>query len=443
MATAATLAACHSAPPAPPPPPPPLSDSAAAALRWVQARASIFAPEDSTASPAERAALYSFVGNARVIGFSELSEGTHEFPYLIRRTLFALADSGVRALAIQGPMPEAMEVDRYVRTGQGDLRRILRGLGSWRWETREMQALVVAMRDWNKTHGPNQQLGFYGFEIPTAAHAINVITSLPDSVLGKSLKSYLVHQYACVGMNEGAHWGLEGRAADSTFWSSCGPATVAAADSVDALRHRIPASSRWASDVAFADEMAQLVRHHVSIGLKHLTRQDANAEHVLYLANLAGPNAKLMLWGGDFEMGRLTADRTTVQTGVALQQRLGDRYRNVAFAFGTGSLRARVPANRPMGGGDQPGLSTPEIARPQQGTYEDVLSRAGFVGYLLDVRHVGTPGETGSGWMRGPHQMRLIIEVYAPQIPQSFETPIELPAYFDGIAFVNRVTPAR
>src|SRR6185437_11069518 len=103
-------------------------------------------------------------------------------------TLFTLADSGVRGLALQAPMAEAMEVDRYVRTGSGDPRRLLRQLGSWRWETREMQSLVAAMRDWNKSHGADKQLGFYGFEIPTAAHAVNVITTLPDSLVGAPLK---------------------------------------------------------------------------------------------------------------------------------------------------------------------------------------------------------------------------------------------------------------
>src|SRR5581483_4118639 len=110
------------------------------------------------------------------------------------------------------------------------------------------------------------------------------------------------------------------------------PATVAAADSVAALQQRLGPSAPAAADVAFAAEMARLIQHHVAVGLRHLPRQEGNAEHVLYLANLAGPEAKLMLWGGDVEMGRLTLDRTTVQTAVALGKRLGDKYRNVAFS---------------------------------------------------------------------------------------------------------------
>src|SRR5947208_16460267 len=89
----ATAIACRSTPPAPVAPPPPLSDSARAALAWVQSHAQEFAIADSNASAAERARLVALAGDARIVGVSELNEGTREFPNIIRRLLFSLADS--------------------------------------------------------------------------------------------------------------------------------------------------------------------------------------------------------------------------------------------------------------------------------------------------------------------------------------------------------------
>src|SRR5689334_20838122 len=192
FATAIVAAvACHKAPPVPPPAPIPLTDSAVAAVQWVQANATGFTPDDSTrANDPERVKLYAMTAGARVIGFSEMVEGTHELPYIMRRALLALADSGVRGIALQTSMADAMEVDRYVRGAPGDLRRMLRTLNnppeSQRIATREMAALVEALRDWNRTN-PNKQIGFYGFEIPTAARAVRDIVTLPDSVLGAPL----------------------------------------------------------------------------------------------------------------------------------------------------------------------------------------------------------------------------------------------------------------
>src|SRR5512146_2599072 len=120
------LSACHSAPPPPPPAPRVLGDSAAAALQWVETHASAIALADSTPAAAERQQLGALVSGARIVGFSELTEGTNEFPGVVLRTLVARGGSGFRGVAIQAPMPEALGVDRYVRTGVGEPRRLLR-----------------------------------------------------------------------------------------------------------------------------------------------------------------------------------------------------------------------------------------------------------------------------------------------------------------------------
>ncbi|HEY4304240.1 MAG TPA: erythromycin esterase family protein [Gemmatimonadaceae bacterium] len=432
--------ACSKAPPVAATPPVPLSDSAVAAVSWVQSNGVSFTPDDSTnANGPERAKLFALTSGARVIGFSELVEGTHELPYIMRRTLFTLADSGVRGIALQASMADAMDVDRYVRGGPGDLRAMLRVLnppGSERISTRETAALVEALRTWNVAN-PNKQIGFYGFEIPTAARAIQDIVSLPDSVLGKSLKPWLVQRYGCVARNEGAHWGLEGRTSDSTFWASCGPETTAAMDSVIALHQR---STRYGAQLAFAEQAARLIQHHVRVGLARLTRQDGNAEHVMYLLDQLGPNGRLVLWGGDVEMGRLTLDKTTIQTAVPLGTKLGAGFRTIAFTVGDGVVRARVPRQNSRSP-EAPGISNAVLLPPQHNTLEDVLIRATPAGYWLDMRSL--PSDNGGAYLKGPRNMRLISETYIALLPNQFETPVQFPANFDGVVFVKHATPAR
>ena len=436
-AAAVSISACHSAPPPPPPIPRVLSDSEAMAATWVQAHGLQFALGDSMPNAADRAQIVSLAGDARIVGFSELNEGTREFPLIVRRSLFALADgAGFRGIAIQAPMPEALEVDRYVRTGQGDIRRLLRALGQWRWESREMLDLVAAIRSWNESHA-DKQIGFYGFEIPSAMHAVEVVTALPDSITGPSLKAWLAQTYSCVYTSESAHWGLEGRASDSTFWNQCGVSTKAGLDSVNALRRR--ASAAHATAVAFAAEMASVIQHHVTLSLKHTNRQDSNAEHLLYLANNLGPDGKLVVWGGDVEMGRLTLDKTTVQTGVSLNTKIGEKFRPIAFMYGDGVVRTRrLGTGR---GGVQPGLSNVTILPPNANTYEDVLIRSQAPAYWLDARTL--PNDIGGAWLRGPRRARFVTGEYVPAAAELTETPIELPAFFDAIVYVRHVTPAR
>lgn len=438
------MAACSHAPPPPPAPPAALSDSAAAALTWVQSHLSPIALHDSTPTADERRGLLSLAAGARVLGLSELTEGTAQFPEIVRRTLVTLADDGFKAIVLQAPMAEALEVDRYVRGGSGDPRRLLHQLGNWRWETKEMIAFVGALRDWNRAH-PDKMIDFYGFELPSAALAVRTVTMLPDSILSAPLRGWLMRTYGCVAENESAHFGLEGRTADSAFWNACAPATRAALDSVVAARSRArtPAAT---SELGFAEQMARLIQHHVAVGLRHPARQDGNADHVLYIADSFGPQGRIVVWGGDVEMGRLTLDRTTVQTGVPLGQRLGTAYRAVAYAVGGGSLRARVPSVSSGGGGGvrgggQPGFADTRVARPSQDSYEDVLNRVGQGdAFWLDARGIGA--DAGGAWLKGPHALRLITELYSPVLPQAFETSIQLPTNYDGIVFVKTPTPA-
>ncbi len=437
------LAACTKAPPPPPPTPNvALTDSASAALHWVTNHVLALSATDSVESAQDRASAAAIAGDARIIGVSELTEGTHEFPILIRRLLFALADTaGVKGLAIQASMPEAMDLDRFVRNGVGDPRRLLRTLGSSQWETQEMLGLVNAMRGWNQSH-PDKQVGFYGFEIPTAAHAVRTITTLPDSEMGASLNAWLRRSYTCVAQDEAAHWGLEGRASDSTFWNRCRGITAAALDSVTNRLHAVRSGSRAAADLAFAEEMADLVKHHVEIGLRHMPRHEGVAAHTMYLASRLGSDAKLLVWGGDVEIGRINLQEKVPQMGLALGQQLGERYRAIGFAIGNGRIRARQPSfNRQTGESQQGRYSDLDVQQPRPGTYEEVLARAGSPAYFLDVRKL--PSDTAGAWLHGPRPIRLISDIYVPQLAESFETPIELPKDYDAILVVQTVTPAR
>src|SRR5438034_4122438 len=173
--------ACRSKAPEVVPPPRPLSDSAAAAVRWVDAHA-VGIVIDSTRLTELGAPFVGFVGNARVFGVSELTEGTHQFGTMMGMILATLSTQGFRGIAIQAPMAEAMELDRYVRTGVGNPRQWLRALGSPHWNTQEVLSIVEWIRSYDRDHSAGEQIGFYGFELPNGGHAVSVVTTLPDSV---------------------------------------------------------------------------------------------------------------------------------------------------------------------------------------------------------------------------------------------------------------------
>ena len=139
-------------------------------------------------------------------------------------------------------------------------------------------------------------------------------------------------------------------------------------------------------------------------------------------------------------MGRLTLDKTTVQTAVPLGQKLGNAFRTIAFTVGDGVIRARVPRQNSRTPGP-PDISNALLLPPQHNTFEDVFIRAAPAGYWLDLR--SPPSDIGGAYLKGPRNMRLISETYVSLLPNQFETPVQFPTNFDGVVFVKHATPAR
>jgi erythromycin esterase len=435
-AVALTGEGCRRAAPRPAAAPVPLEAAGAQALAWIDQHATPITIADSSRADIDANVIHTFAGDARIVGISELTEGTREFPLVIKALISAMSERDtLRALAIQAPAAEAMELDRYVRGGAGNARTLLRMLGASHWETREMVDFVEWLRVFNRTRPVPRMIGFYGFEIPNIAHAARVVTTLSDSGVSPSLRQWLTQQYGCVVEGERANWGREGYAADSTFWRRCAAIAGTAVDSLTATRQRL-APPRAGSNVEFAEQMARLVAHSAEVGLRRLPRHEAVAEHVLWLANTFAANGRLLVWGRDVEAGRLTLQGGPTQMAVPLTQKLSGRYRALAFAVGQGTLRAQRLAM-----GREPGNETSlPIAPPLAGSYENVLNRARLDNYFVDLRQLPA-GEAGT-WLPGPHSIRLISGQYASQVPESFTTAVKFPEYYDGIVFVKRATAA-
>jgi erythromycin esterase-like protein len=430
--------ACRSSkPPAVEPPPPPLNEAQAAALRWVESHAVPVTILDSLRPAADRAPFIDFVGDARILGVSELTEGTHEFAGIMQMILSALSTHGFRGIAIQAPMAETMDLDRYVRTGVGMPRQALRALGP-HWNTQEVLQLVEWIQGYNRSHDAAEQMGFYGFELPTAAHAVKVVTSLPDSIAGSAVNGFLRREIGCVTTGESAAWGRDGPASDSTFWNRCRGSTAAIVDTLIALRGRLGTSRRGAQGtVAFAELMARVAQHDADVGLKHLPRHQTVADHILWLADQAGRDGKLLVWGRDVESGRLTGEGNVVQSAVPLASTLGARYRNLAFTAGGGTIRAQ-PIN--VGQREPGGETNMQLRPPRPDSYEYVLNRATGQTLFLDLRAL--PKDSTASWLEGPHPARLVSGVYSENPLGTFETSLQFPTYYDGLLFAKRVTPA-
>ncbi|MFD5185389.1 erythromycin esterase family protein [Streptomyces sp. NPDC058372] len=117
------------------------------------------------------------VGDAKVVGLGEATHSSHEFFTMKHRVLRHLVEEkGFRAFALETAWSTGLRLDTYVRTGEGDPRRIMReefqDTYAW-WNTKEYLALVEWIRVWNTRH-PKDQVRFLGDDFAYAGPELYV-----------------------------------------------------------------------------------------------------------------------------------------------------------------------------------------------------------------------------------------------------------------------------
>ena len=112
------------------------------------------------------AAFGKAVGDARIVALGEATHGTREFYQLNHRLFdYLVRQKGFTVLAIEANWPEALAVDRYIKTGEGNPREALAGMNFWTWYTEEMLDLVEWMRAYNQAPGQHPTLTFTSFDM--------------------------------------------------------------------------------------------------------------------------------------------------------------------------------------------------------------------------------------------------------------------------------------
>jgi len=133
---------------------------------WVKAHAIPLASAQAGQGFDDLDPLRAVIGDARIVGMGEPTHGTREaFQFKHRMFEFLVEKMGFNIFAIEGNMPEAAAISRYVQTGEGDPRKLIEGMYFWTWNTEEVFDMVQWMRAWNKAHPDRTPIQFTGFDM--------------------------------------------------------------------------------------------------------------------------------------------------------------------------------------------------------------------------------------------------------------------------------------
>jgi erythromycin esterase len=374
------------------------------------------------------AALADLIGHAAVIGVARSTHGAHELSTLTHRVLRLLVEQGgFWSLAIEDDWVTGTRIDEFLRTGQGDPRRLLSALQP-HFQTAELLDVLIWMRSHNERH-PNHPVGFVG--IDSSVLRVDAYDTLADHV----------HLTAPDRLSELEQHLAFLRPATSIAAHTAGyrdrpdkQPIIDHARQVHDLVAALPPADGRALALRNARAIVEYHRYHALAEMDSMAYLEARmAENLLWWARHTGH--RLLYWSGSHSAVGIartvsfppSPPKTSRNAGSYLREQLGPDYVSVGLTFHHGSLTL--------------GPTSRTVPAPPPHFAEAILGGAGDDAYLLDL-HADMP-ETVRAWLDGPATVRLAPSFNPAADADTHMTGGSLTEWFDVIIHMNCVAPTR
>jgi erythromycin esterase len=402
---------------------------AAATRAWIQEHAIPLATVEAGYGFADLQPLGEVIGDARIVGLGEATHGTREFFQLKHRMLeFLVSELGFDVFAIEATLPEAMDVNRYVLTGEGDPARALAGMYFWTWDTEEVLEMIRWMRRYNEDPQHSRKVKFYGVDMQYTPRAARVTldylrrvsstaAAVADSVLDPLADPFLARHvggWPAARKQSLLAWirelvaDFESRREEYTTRSS-----VTEWDLVrrhlhilnQAMEMRAGTDGAWARDSAMAANLAWILERE-------------------------GPRSKAVFWAHNYHVS--TQPGTT---GWQLRQWFGEGLRVFGFAFDQGEFQSRDFRRDGR-------LRRFRVEPATAGSLDGQLAGAGLSLAALDLREVPDTGPAAR-WFRAPRATQNMGAGYTDENPEWYRSHIRVTDLYDALFFVRETSAAR
>ncbi|ROO88154.1 erythromycin esterase [Actinocorallia herbida] len=404
----------------------------AAVLAWIEERSRPVASVDPAAPLDDLRPLLSMVGDASVVGYGAGTRGAHElFDLQTRIARLLVEEGGFRAVAFEVDRGFGLRLDEYVRTGEGDLRALLKAAPPFT-ATEEVFGLLTWMRAFNRDHRerPVRLVGLAPHALDVALHD-EIVDHLRTVAPSRAREVADLYAGLRPGPDEGP-WAYVGRVrsgADRGAWAR-------RARAAHALVAELTTDSRMVWNAALIVQFHEFHDHDPSPNDPHhmACLERCFAENLTWWQGHLGE--KVLWWTSSSHSsngpGRAMSfppapPRTLPNAGGFLRERLGSGYVSIGLTFREGELASYTEA------GDH---RVPEAA-PE--LFESYLGPGDF---LLDLR--GSRPPAVAAWLARTARFRAIGPVYDPANDAAHHMTGGAPAdWFDVLLHLHHVTPAR
>lgn len=306
-------------------------------------------PEKPLETDDSQLEVLDFLKNSQIVGLGEATHGTREFFQMKFRIFKYLVEKhGFKIFGFEADFAESIYIDRYITTGEGDLRQLMKTkMHFWVWRTEEVYELLEWMRQYNKDKSRKDMIRYFGFDCQFNTYQADLLMEYLETVslqyletVKEFLKSVPTHTYSKydnTSVNEDLERYLEFKNQLEAIYNYISHNELEFVTASDNEKYII--SKQLVRTLIQTNEILYI--YYVNGSSISNSRDIYMAENALWLQNLINKDTKIALWAHN---GHIANDPTYRgdSMGKVIRDTLGAKYQNIAFSFSSGFFTART-----------------------------------------------------------------------------------------------------
>lgn len=391
--------------------------------------------------PSTDLSVFDFLGEAKIVGMGEATNGTREFFQMKHRLFKYLVEKhGFRVLAFEYDFGACLILDEMLQTGQGSISNFMRQyMGFWTLRTEEVVELFQWMQDYNRNKPDDQKLHVVGADCQLLLYGIPQLVDMLrsyDPVYAQSVNNRL-GAFAKFSLYPGA-----------TF-ANIQPLRDAILPKLNEIGRELTERSNaiaQATSTQYNQSIqhlfqtlvqAEIVQYGEGIHPENGTifREKYLAENTSWIFEQYG-NVKVALWSHNAHVANdnFYAYIYTYSLGGHLRNKYGNDYQIVGFSMSKGQLSAFNQGTQRI---ETMTLGTP---LPSSTNYFFSLAKEkNFVVKLIDLKFK-------SYWQQRfvqPQSFLSVGSIFDSTQPNIFFAPIPLDEHFDVIVHFSQTSATK
>lgn len=350
------------------------------------------------------------IGSSPVVALGENSHGASEIFRMKERLIRHLTTrQGFDLVAFEADMASGIQLDNYLRSGQGSAIAAIFGLDMWIWDTQELLSLVEWMRQQNIDGRP---IRFWGLDMQSARPAVEQlrIGVGKDPVIRRLLDEIAPKLDHVLSYDRGNQARIDSLAASEIERN------------LDRIEERLDAVLPNARSRAVPQQLITQIRQYLGLDNGVYWRDRCMAENLLWVRQ-QNPDSRIIVWGHNGHVSKAAK-----RMGSRLHEALGTDYLNVGFTFHAGRCSIIVPGSEEL---------QHDVQTAPPGTIEYLLHQLDEPFFVLDLRRMREEQSPALEWING----MKFRHIGALRWENEFWDE-GLADQFDCLIYIDHVTPS-